>query len=70
MPVGSADGKLRLRMLVDRTTLEIFADGGRTSASFYVPPDRSSNPLGLAVEGGEAAVDTLRVWEMRSIWPR
>jgi fructan beta-fructosidase len=65
---GSDDGKLRLQLLIDRNTVEIFADQGRTSLSFNVPPDKDRTPLGLGVEGGDAEIDSLTVWEMISIW--
>ena len=70
MPAGSADGKLRLHLLIDRTTLEIFADRGRTSLSFFLAPSAEQAPLGLSVAGGELKVRSLSVWEMKSIWPR
>ncbi|MCX6924666.1 MAG: GH32 C-terminal domain-containing protein [Verrucomicrobia bacterium] len=69
VPAGSADGKLRLQLLIDRTTLEIFADRGRTSLSFFLAPGPHETPLELKATGGEAKVQSLSVWEMKSIWP-
>ena len=55
---GSADGKLRLQLLIDRTTLEIFADRGRTSLSFFLAPGAEQAPLGSdsGRRGSESAV--------------
>lgn len=68
VPAGSADGRLRLQMLVDRTTIEVFADRGRTALSFFVEPTTETTPLGLSVTSGPARVRSLNVWEMKSIW--
>lgn len=62
--VASADGRLRLRLLVDRTTLEVFADDGLASLSFFLEPGDEERPLLLSVSGGEAAIDSLTVWKM------
>ena len=70
MSAGTTDGRLRLQLLIDRTTLEIFADRGRTSLSFFLAPSTEQAPLGLIVAGGELKVRSLTVWEMKSIWPR
>jgi levanase/fructan beta-fructosidase len=70
VPGGAADGRLRLQLLIDRTTLEIFADRGRTSLSFFLAPSAEPAPLGLTVAGGDLKVRSLTIWEMKSIWPR
>ena len=67
---SSADGLLRLRMLIDRTTLEIFADHGRTSLTFLLPPDNKELPLELFAKGGVANIKSLKVWEMGSMYTR
>lgn len=66
----SPDGTLRIRLLIDRTTLEIFADNGRTSLTFALPPGSTETPLSLSAKGGMARIKTLKVWAMKSIWFR
>lgn len=67
-PFRMIDGKIRLRMLVDRTSLEIFGNGGilYMSMGVFSPPGNIS--LGLSVEGGSAQIDSLEVFELQSIW--
>ncbi len=67
-PLVPENGRIRLRVLVDRTSVEIFANQGRIQmASCFVPdPDKLS--LGLNAEGGEAKVVKLNVWKLSSIW--
>jgi fructan beta-fructosidase len=63
----SDDGLLRLRMLIDRTSLEIFADQGRTSLTFSLSPIDTKFPLKLLTKGGKAKIKSLRVSELASI---
>lgn len=62
---GSTDGRLRLRLLVDRTTLEIFADDGMASLTFFLEPSNEKQPLRLSTSGGEATIDSLTAWTMK-----
>jgi fructan beta-fructosidase len=65
---GTPDGTVRLELLIDRTSLEIFADRGRTSMSFFLAPHATTAPLGIESVGGRAKLKSLDVWEMHSIW--
>lgn len=70
IPAASTDGSFRLRLLIDRTSLEIFADNGSSSLSFFLPPDSMINPLKLYASGEPAIVKSLAVWEMRSMYEK
>jgi fructan beta-fructosidase len=61
-------GKITLRLLVDRTSVEVFANGGRVQMASCFLPERPKG-LSLRAAGGTAKVLSLGVWEMRSIWP-
>ena len=50
-----ADGHLRLRVLVDRTSMEAFANRGEVDVSAVCFPDFADQTLALTVEGGRAA---------------
>ncbi len=63
-----ADGRLRLRVLVDRTSMEIFADGGGRVMSFCFHPDAADRSLALGCAGGPARIESLHVRELKSIW--
>ena len=60
---------LELRVFVDRSIVEVFANG-RQCLTARIYPDR---PDSLGVElfsrGGKARVQSLDAWEMASIWP-
>jgi fructan beta-fructosidase len=67
-PLPLIDGRIELEMLVDRTSIEIFGNGGR----LYMPmgillaPDVRS--LSLVARGEGAVARSLTVWELKSAW--
>lgn len=62
--------RLKLRVLVDRTSMEIFACDGRYVMSFCFTPEPSNKNLSLIAQDGEAKIKSLKVWPLRSIWKR
>lgn len=67
-PLSAEDGRITLRILVDRTSVEVFANHGRVQlANCFVPAEDSSD-LTLRATGGPATALSLAVWELRSIW--
>ena len=65
-PLPIVDGHLSLRLLVDRTSIETFADGGRVSlTSCFLP---RADGLSVFAHGGTARVRSLVVTELRSAW--
>ncbi len=62
------NGKIDLELLVDRNSIEIFANGGRLYMPIggILPEDDKS--IKLFSEGGTTDIETLDVWELRSIW--
>ena len=67
LPRG-ADGRVRLRFLVDRTSLEVFAGDGQVSMSFCLLPEAADQPLVFYARDGQAQVLSLTVHELRSVW--
>ena len=62
------DGKLDLRILVDRTVFEVFANGGLTYVPMPVIPEAANRTLSVAARDGDARLPILEVYELRSIW--
>lgn len=68
-PVAAGSGNpLRLRVLVDRTSVEVYSDDGAVSLTTAYLPDAKASPLTLTAAGGEARINSLHVWQMHSIW--
>ena len=67
IPAPAVDGKVTLRVLVDRASLELFVNDGQAAASFTVIPDPKNRDISLA---GDPAlkIATLDVNELKSMW--
>jgi fructan beta-fructosidase len=61
------DGKVTLRALVDRASLELFANDGQAAASFVVVPE--VNNRCIRIDGNEELdISSLVINELKSIW--
>jgi sucrose-6-phosphate hydrolase SacC (GH32 family) len=69
-PLAPREGRIRLRVLVDRTSLEVFGNQGTVSMSSCFLPEAEAPPLGLHCAGGKAWIMSLEVHELRSAWHR
>ena len=63
MPVTPYDAPLSLRAFLDRSVIELYANG-RNCLTSRVYPDADSTGLSIAATGGRAAVESLSVWEL------
>jgi sucrose-6-phosphate hydrolase SacC (GH32 family) len=66
--VGLKDGKLRLRILVDRVSLDIFAADGRVYMPMQLQPKAETAALEVFSRGGEARAASLEVHGLASAW--
>jgi len=68
-PLTPVDGRIDLELLVDRNSIEIFANAGRV----YMPIGgilKDTDPaIELFGDGAATPVETLDVWTLHSIWP-
>lgn len=62
------DGRIRLRILVDRTTIEIFANGGQVYMPIRALPEGDTSGLGVFEGGGKVLIRSLVVHELESVW--
>jgi beta-fructofuranosidase len=65
-PVPMPDGRVRLRVLVDRSAVEIFANGKPLTARIY--PTLGGERVTLAAAEGTVRVLTFDAWTMADIW--
>lgn len=63
------EGRLFLRVLADRTTLEIFGADGLVFMPQPVLPKAGDQSLALTATGGDAKIVSLAVHHLQSIWP-
>jgi len=62
------DDKIRLELLVDRTSIEIFGNDGRIYMPIGVVLVDNSKSLEIFTKGGNTEVKSLGVYELRSVW--
>jgi len=64
----SVDGKIRLELLVDRTSIEIFSNDGGIYMPIGVILTDNSKSIEIFTKGGNTEVKSLEVYELNSIW--
>ncbi len=67
-PMGLGAHRIRLRIFVDRSSVELFADDGETVISDRIFPSLGSDRLQVYAAGGGAKVVSLDVWKLKSAW--
>ena len=67
IPAPPIDGKVTLRVLVDRASLELFVNDGQAAASFVVVPDPKNRDIFIK-DNLPLKIDEFVVNELKSIW--
>lgn len=66
--VVPADGKIKLRFIIDRSSIEIFANKGEVTFSNIFYPDPSDMNLELYSKGGSLTLISMEAYRLSSIW--
>ncbi len=67
-PLQPQDGKIRLRIFVDQSSIEVFANDGEVTLSALMLPEPDSLGIELFSENGAVQLLDLSAWELESIW--
>lgn len=67
-PVKMSNGYVTLRVLVDRSSVEVFEGKGKVTITDQIFPDRNSQGIQLFSQGGRAQLEDLKVWKLQSTW--
>ena len=65
----AADEALHLRIFIDRSIIEVFANDKQCLTLRVYPEREDSRGLALFSRGRPARLRSLKVWQMRSVWP-
>ncbi|MCE2489214.1 MAG: GH32 C-terminal domain-containing protein [Anaerolineae bacterium] len=65
----AADEALHLRIFVDRSIIEVFANERQCLTLRAYPSRADSAGVSLFARGGAAQLRSLSAWQMRSVWP-
>lgn len=68
VPLPPIDNHISLEILIDRTSIEIFANGGQTVISNCFTPAENAEEVVLFTNGGELEVIKLDAYKMESVW--
>lgn len=69
-PLAPAAGRLNLRVLRDRGSVEVFGNGGRVALSVAARGSDTDRSLRLSAIGGKARVRSLTIHTLEPAWPR
>lgn len=67
-PMMPMDGKIALRLLVDRLSIEIFGNGGQIYMPMGMVMEEDPVPMAITATGAPAQVESLDVHILRSAW--
>ena len=68
IPLAPVDGLIRLHILADRGSIELFGNGGQVALSAAAQPVADDKSLAFVTRGGEARLRSLTIYELRSAW--
>ena len=69
-PAKVYDGQLSVTVFVDRGSIEVFAEGGKSVMSVAAIPDEKNRKLEFVPEGGEVTIRHAVVHRMKSAWEK
>jgi fructan beta-fructosidase len=69
-PLRPKQGRIRLRILVDRASIEIFGNDGRLYMPIGLLLPENDRSLSLFAREGSSLIETLTIHEVKSIWNR
>jgi fructan beta-fructosidase len=67
-PLKIVDGVVKLRVLVDRGSVEVFANGGTVALSVAALAPEDKTGVEAFARGGTATIRALDIYEMKSAW--
>ena len=69
-PLTVMDGTLDLHILVDASSVEVFANDGKVSMSTVTFPSALQTGISLFAKGGTAKMLRSKAWMLKSIWKK
>lgn len=67
-PLKPVNGKVKLRIFVDRSSVEVFGNDGKQVITDIILPDRSSKGLELYAAKGGVKVKSLTIHPLKKVW--
>jgi len=67
-PLPVKNHTITLHILVDRSSVEVFAQDGQRTITDQIFPNRDSQGIQIFSTGGRAQLDKITIWQLRSAW--
>jgi fructan beta-fructosidase len=64
---GKTGNTIRLQILFDRSSLEVFADDGEKVLTTYIFPGGGANGLSVFARHGSAVIKSLKIWDLSAV---
>jgi fructan beta-fructosidase len=62
------NGKIRMEILLDRGSVELFANDGKVPMAFFYIPEEEEGGLSLECANGDIHLNSMDIYTMNSIW--
>jgi levanase/fructan beta-fructosidase len=59
-----SDSSVRMQILFDKSSLEVFLNDGEKVLSTYIFPDKDANGLSVFAKGGSVTLKSLTIWDL------
>ena len=69
-PLPDRGRRVEIEVFVDRSSVEVFAAGGRRVLTAQVYPGSDSSGVEVFAEGGDVTLERLTLWPLGSIWSK
>lgn len=69
-PLETKDNRIRLHILVDRSSVEVFANDGKVVMTDLIFPDLDSQDVEIFSENGTIKITSLVIYKLRSIYEK
>ncbi|MCY7899331.1 GH32 C-terminal domain-containing protein [Bacillus inaquosorum] len=67
-PLKPVNGNIKMRIFVDRSSVEVFGNDGQQVITDIILPDRSSKGLELYAENGGVKLKSLTIYPLKKVW--
>lgn len=65
--LSDASDKIQLEILLDKSSLEVFANNGEAALTTYIYPDEGADNIAAYSSNGNATIDALKIWNLSSV---
>ena len=65
--LGPGNNKVKFEILLDKSSLEVFVNGGEQVLTTYIYPSENANGLKLFSRDGKAVMKNIKIWDMSPV---